>query len=118
MPTVSPPPRVPIARSAGLPLVPSEAELAVEAITATDVGVTIRVACHRRRVPCPRRGRDAERVHSRYTRTLADLPWQGRVVCLVLSTRKFYCEWRTCRQRIFTERLVAGAKRAVTASPR
>ena len=91
--------------SAGLPIVPSETELVVEAITTSDVGLTIQVACHRERAPCPRCGRDAARVHSRYTRRLADLPWQGRAVCLVLTTRKFYCEWRTCRRRIFTERL-------------
>jgi transposase len=107
MPNVSPH-RVPVASGAsstGLPLVPSEAELVVEAIIATGARVTIRVACHRRRVPCPRCGRDAKRVHSRYTRTLADLPWQGRAVCLVVRTRKFYCDWRTCRRRIFTERV-------------
>jgi transposase len=96
---------VPGASGTGLPIVPSEAELAVEVITASDVGLTISVACHRRCAPCPRCGRDAARVHSRYTRRLVDLPWQGRAVCLVLSARKFYCEWRTCRRRIFTERL-------------
>ena len=90
---------------AGLPIVPSETELVVEAITTSDVGLTIRVACHRPRASCPRCGREAARGHSRYTRRLADLPWQGRAVCLVLTTRKFYCEWRTCRRRIVTERL-------------
>ena len=89
----------------GIPVVPSESELVVEAITATDAGLTIQVASYRRRAPCPRCGRDADRVHSRYTRRLADLPWQGRAVCLQLTTRKFLCAWRTCRRRIFTERL-------------
>src|SRR5580704_7396566 len=45
------------------------------------------------------------RLHSRYHRTVADLPWQGMSVTLELTTRKFFCDWHTCRQRVFTERL-------------
>jgi zinc-finger of transposase IS204/IS1001/IS1096/IS1165 len=102
------PRRVPVAVRVGVPVVPSETELVVEAITATDGGLTISVSCHRRRAPCPRCGRAADRVHSRYTRTLADLPWQGRAVCLSLTTRKFYCDWRTCAARASARRVALG----------
>jgi transposase len=44
-------------------------------------------------------------VHSRYKRTLADLPWQGIRVYLRLQSRKFFCSNEECRQTIFTERL-------------
>lgn len=40
-------------------------------------------------------------VHSRYTRTLTDLPWHGRPVRLVLEVRKFICDASGCRRRIF-----------------
>jgi transposase len=45
------------------------------------------------------------RMHSRYTRTLSDLPWGSYVIRLYLHTRKFFCRVSTCQRRIFTERL-------------
>ena len=45
------------------------------------------------------------RMHSRYRRTIADLPWaHGRVV-LQLGGRKFCCANGRCPRRILTERL-------------
>jgi transposase len=44
-------------------------------------------------------------VHSRYTRTLADLPWQGVPVRVRLRVRRFFCDTLACSRRIFTERL-------------
>ena len=38
---------------------------------------------------CPDCGREAFRIHSRYLRTLADIPWQGVVVHLEIHARKF-----------------------------
>ncbi|NDV87232.1 ISL3 family transposase [Aurantimonas aggregata] len=54
---------------------------------------------------CPRCHRRSGRVHSRYIRQLADLPWHGRVVCVHLHARRFRCDNSTCSQRIFVERL-------------
>ena len=56
-------------------------------------------------VPCPRCAVPAQRIHSHYTRTLADLPWAQYRVCLQLRVRKWFCRNRACRRRIFTERL-------------
>lgn len=61
---------------------------------------------------CPACGVAADRVHSRYVRTLSDLPLGGRSVRLKLRVRRFRCERGTCRQRIFAERLVAADLRA------
>jgi transposase len=47
----------------------------------------------------------ATRVHSRYSRTLADLPWAQIPVRLHLQVRKLFCDTRDCPRRIFTERL-------------
>ena len=54
---------------------------------------------------CPRCGMPAARVHSRYERTLQDLPWQGTRVKIRWRSRKFFCDTPGCEQRIFTERL-------------
>lgn len=54
---------------------------------------------------CPVCGYATARLHSRYRRTVADLPWSGRRVRLLLSVRKFRCSKTGCPRRIFTERL-------------
>ena len=54
---------------------------------------------------CPRCGTWSEAVHSRYQRTIADLPWGGQAVRLHLRVRKFYCRQPACTRRVFTERL-------------
>ena len=54
---------------------------------------------------CPLCGGLSGRVHSRYTRTLADLPWSGRAVAVQVRARRFRCTSSDCRRRIFTERL-------------
>jgi transposase len=57
------------------------------------------------RSPCPQCGELAARVHSRYTRTLADLPWQGRAVHIQLTVRRFFCLAAACPRQTFAERL-------------
>jgi transposase len=54
---------------------------------------------------CPVCGSDARKVHSRYTRTLADLPCFGRPVGLRLTIRRFSCPRPECPRRTFAERL-------------
>jgi transposase len=66
-------------------------------------GIRIALASSRPAVPCPACGTLAQRNHSRYQRTLADLPWQGLAVTLTLETRRFFCEDASCPRRIFAE---------------
>ena len=54
---------------------------------------------------CPLCGGVSGQVHSHYTRTLADLPWQGRVAAVQVRARRFRCTQPECPRRIFTERL-------------
>ena len=56
---------------------------------------------------CPDCGIVARRVHSRYVRTLADLPLCGRAVRLRVTARRLRCEAVQCARSIFTERLAA-----------
>jgi transposase len=56
---------------------------------------------------CPRCGAPSARVHSRYQRSLADLPSHGRAVEIKLAVRRLRCLRRDCPQQIFAERLDA-----------
>ena len=54
---------------------------------------------------CPVCGCVSDRVHSHYTRTLADRFWHGVPVTLRLRIRRFFCEHTGCRRAIFAERI-------------
>jgi transposase len=54
---------------------------------------------------CPACGRESGRIHSRYSRHLSDLPWEGIPVRIELHVRRFFCGADECGQDIFTERL-------------
>jgi transposase len=93
------------------PLLPDPAVLTLDSLSIHD-GVIVFAA--RAVVPgatCPCCGWLSERVHSRYRRTLLDLPWQGNAVQIALSVRKFFCDNRSCERRVFAERFPAVAKR-------
>ncbi|WP_247871511.1 MULTISPECIES: ISL3 family transposase [unclassified Azospirillum] len=67
--------------------------------------VLILTASEARTACCPLCGTPSACVHSRYTRTLADLPWQGRTVAVRVAARRFRCQMAACPRRIFAERL-------------
>jgi transposase len=67
--------------------------------------MTLHVTSTQQVVPCPVCAVSTARVHSRYTRTLADLPWGMARVRWQLRVRKFVCANAQCPRRIFTERL-------------
>jgi transposase len=54
---------------------------------------------------CPLCCRAARRVHSCYTRQVADLPCAGQSIRLLIQVRKYFCEESTCPRKIFAERL-------------
>lgn len=60
---------------------------------------------------CPSCGSRSSRVHSRYRRTIADLPWEGIAVQILLRARKFFCVDERCTRRIFTEQLPETVRR-------
>ncbi len=96
---------------------PAESGVCVDSLAVVEGMVVVAVAATRATVPCPVCGELAARVHSRYRRTVADLPWQGVAVRLDLHTRRFYCDAPTCPRQIFAERfpglVAAGARRSV-----
>ena len=56
---------------------------------------------------CPICSLTTHRIHSRYERTLADLPWADYSITIQLRVRKFFCINNLCKRRIFTERLAS-----------
>src|SRR5215207_3445297 len=67
--------------------------------------LTLVVTATQPRPECPRCHRPSTRVHSYYTRRVADLPWHGVAVRLELRTRRFRCRNSLCTKRVFCERL-------------
>jgi len=57
---------------------------------------------------CPSCGTVSRRVHSHYRRRVTDLPLSGRIVQLVVATRRFRCDAVLCGRQIFTERFPEG----------
>ena len=87
------------------PLLADEQALALESLTSKDTQVVLVVKTIQAAVKCPRCHQLSSRVHSRYQRTVADLPWQGVTVRLQILTRRFFCIDKTCVRQIFCERL-------------
>src|SRR2546428_11701105 len=88
-------------------LLPDATLLHLEACEVDDTAaqITLRVQSTQTSAPCPLCATPARRIHSDYTRTLADLPWAQYRVRLQLCVRKWFCPNRRCCRRIFTERL-------------
>ncbi|MDO9714039.1 ISL3 family transposase [Paracraurococcus lichenis] len=74
-------------------------------ILPTSDRVTIVAHATTARSACPSCGVASPRVHSYYVRTLADLPWQGRVAALQIRARRFRCANADCQRQVFAERL-------------
>jgi len=86
-------------------LLPEDTCLQVMHIAMTSEEVTLVVTSTQPQGCCPLCGEPASRVHSRYERTLQDLPLSGRRVRLALHVRRFFCANSSCPRRIFAERL-------------
>ncbi|TGD91996.1 ISL3 family transposase [Methylobacterium nonmethylotrophicum] len=96
-----------------LPLIP--AGLVVDQVDHEPDQIIIRTHLRATAAACPGCGETSASPHSRYTRTLADLPWQGRRVVIAVQTRRWRCPQPYCPRHVFAERLAgvaqAGARR-------
>lgn len=86
-------------------LIPNPRIIELEGFVDNRDSITIRMRSTQTMAACPRCDQRSKRVHSRYARQMADLPWHGVAVKLYLRVRKFFCENALCSQKIFTERL-------------
>jgi transposase len=86
------------------PLLPSSEVCLEQTLSDSDL-ITIVVRTCRSTAACPDCSHASQRVHSRYVRTIADLPWQGVRVQFRLRTRRFFCDQPSCQRQTFSERL-------------
>ena len=86
-----------------LPLVPRQ--LIVEQVVRESKRIVINCRSRLSAARCPSCRRASSRMHSRYLRRIADLPWQGSPVVLCVHVRRLRCLNRKCAQRIFAERV-------------
>lgn len=80
-------------------ILPDPTHLNVDHIRLDADTITLVVAGKDERAPCPLCGQLAERVHSRYVRTLTDLPWNGVAVRLRLTVRRYAT---FCHRQLYT----------------
>ena len=84
---------------AELLLLPESVE--VQAVCLSSIHLTIRLSTTSKSACCPQCQALSQRIHSRYGRTLANLPCAGRRVVLKVTVCKFVCNTATCSCRIF-----------------
>ena len=90
-------------RMEGSPFLPLAEGLHIERVTASANELLVEVVSSSLKACCPLCGEQAWRIHSRYTRQVADLPCVGQHVTLLLTVRKFFCPNPACPRKIFAE---------------
>ena len=79
--------------------------LRVEQIDMTPHLLRLSLAMDVSEAVCPLCQQVSQRVHSHYTRTLADVPCRGKTLQLLVVVRRFFCANDACARKIFAERL-------------
>ncbi len=71
------------------------------------MGQSVRIDLHNEQpeAGCPLCGHLAQRMQSRYRRTLADVPLGGKRLHLCVWVRRFFCNSPSCERLIFAEQL-------------
>lgn len=86
-------------------LVPQIAGLKLEQIKIEHQFISMFMVMMSPTARCPLCAKPASRIHSHYTRTIADLPWSTFIVRLRLRIRKFVCHTSNYPRHIFAERV-------------
>jgi len=86
-------------------LLPDPTCLHLKLLDASETTITAVVTTTSQEAECPLCYGRSARMHSRYVRSVADLPWMGCAVRLELHVRRFFCSNPECLRQIFTERL-------------
>src|SRR3954466_2882348 len=91
-----------------MPLIP--AGLLVQHVLPSPNHLVIVVSLDQASASCPSCAASSSHVHSRYERTLGDLPCQGQSVTLRVEVRRFRCPTPLCPRQTFAERMVGIAR--------
>src|SRR5262249_11110700 len=73
----------------------------IVSLTLLPARMQLEVASERGAGACPRCGTQSERIHTSYTRTVADVPCAGRQVTMTWHVHRFRCSTSACSQPIF-----------------
>jgi len=92
-------------------LLPASPGLRMHHIRVASHELTLVLTSSRSEACCPLCGQKTSRVHSRYSRTLQDLPWGALQVRLCVQVHRFFCQNAACPRQIFTEPLPEVAER-------
>ena len=84
---------------------PNTSILHLDDISVEEKTVVFKVSSTQLQAVCPDCHQISNKVHSRYRRTLADLPLSGLAVQLLCQVKKFFCRNSECFRRVFVERL-------------
>lgn len=75
----------------GKTLLPDPSLIKLEHFVSSPEAITVVVKTKQPQASCSLCHHPSQKIHSRYTRTLADLPWQGVAIRLELTVRRFFC---------------------------
>jgi len=74
------------------PVVADPGQVHLDGMALSEQTITLRMSTIQRQARCPQCHQPSTRKHSRYVRTVADLPWLGVTVRVQLHTRRFFCQ--------------------------
>jgi transposase len=86
-------------------LLPDVSGLRLDAILTDDQTIHLTMTSTQFTAACPLCAVASARIHSRYQRTVRDLPWASHSVQVQLHVRRFFCSNPSCDRKIFVERL-------------
>jgi len=84
---------------------PTSVRLETWSLEPAPASITVTLRSRHPQTRCPLCGRRSKRTHSRYERTLTDLPWGEHAITIKLGVRRMFCDNALCKRHIFTERL-------------
>lgn len=85
-------------------LLPTELPLMACTISLVRESLLIKASSSQSGCICPACGFKSDRRHSKYIRTLVDLPTSGYDVKVLILSGKYFCDNTQCSRKIFTER--------------
>lgn len=88
-----------------LALLPASVAVSIDGVVLDGVTVTLSLRTTSATASCPLCDQPSHHVHSRYARTVRDLPSLGKRTVLLLTARKFFCRNPACPREVFCERL-------------
>lgn len=80
-----------------------DSQLNIESCDFEDERVKLYVSSKTKEEGCPYCQEKSSRIHSRYVRTLRDLPGFGKESVIVFNARKFFCDNPLCSKKTFAE---------------